>query len=356
MEKDIDFYYYDVDMGAYDEYNPRYVFCNDIYRKAIFDIVDGKKANEECLLKLIGIDAIQIKEEAPTINFPLFIKEDLPFINKATKDNARKVVDRIKIIYDELCNILVKLDNGFSNKINMYHIICGNYFDGEFFSYLEERGIVATSMLHPSNRDYIIIGYEKDEKLQEWNDSLICSYNNFRTNNYRFCSFGNALGDRYDLYRYIRVREGGNILPMFGDIHSVLKRYEEDEIKILLDDVMNGVVNDDMRNILNLFGYFKNNESIVPIYTKQHYHVINELYELLNKMLGEYIVEVLNEMYDELADIYIMKLKLNKQIIMNELWHMLFGSVNEILIQDGLVATPYTSKDEGCYLKCIWEI
>lgn len=37
----------------------------------------------------------------------------------------------------------------------------------------------------------------------------------------------------------------------------------------------------------------------------------------------------------------------------NELWHQLFGRVNEKLVTYGLVSTPPNSKGEGRYLKSI---
>ena len=39
--------------------------------------------------------------------------------------------------------------------------------------------------------------------------------------------------------------------------------------------------------------------------------------------------------------------------IANECWHILFGCINEKLIEDGFVACPDFYPDEGRYLKCI---
>ena len=50
-------------------------------------------------------------------------------------------------------------------KMNLYHLLCGAVFDGDFFDYLRENQLLTTSRLHTSGVDYIITVYEKCPEL-----------------------------------------------------------------------------------------------------------------------------------------------------------------------------------------------
>lgn len=74
--------------------------------------------------------------------------------------------------------------------MNLYHLLCGAVFDGDFFDYLRENQLLTTSRLHTSGVDYIITVYEKCPELSVFSNHLLCSYNRFCDGTRALQSFG----------------------------------------------------------------------------------------------------------------------------------------------------------------------
>ena len=105
---------------------------------------------------------------------------------------------------EQIYSIVESIDNGYSAERNLYHILCGDIFDGLMFDYLEEKDLVTRSCVHGSGLDYLVIIYEDTKSLNEYSDMLLCSYNRLTINGKGFVSFSDSNGSRKDLYRYRR--------------------------------------------------------------------------------------------------------------------------------------------------------
>lgn len=110
---------------------------------------------------------------------PIFLREDAAVLQTEIVAKASALVDLIESSMTEIRACCGKVDNGFPVELNLFHILCGMVFDGDFFDYLSGKGALATSRQHPSGLDYLTVIYEKCEELQALSDGLLCSYNRF---------------------------------------------------------------------------------------------------------------------------------------------------------------------------------
>lgn len=353
MSKDFDIYYYDTFMSEYDAYNPRFVLNDSKNRYALYDVCMGKSIPNDICEKLMNIDAIRMENGKCVVNFPLFLKANTDCLQRLSCKAATLILDGLKREWGKLCDCVSLIDNGFSVPYNMYHILCGYYFDGACFDYLEQMKAVSVSQLHKGDRDYIIVGYEKCIELQQFNDNLLCSYNNYSTSNYRFSSFGNANGNRYDIFRYLRLKESNQLSSLYDDIPIYIRNYKEAEFSDLLNSFKE---NSKGKELLEVFGYMKDGTLCVPVFKKEDQEIINHFSDKVTQLLGVIILNALDMMYEDVLQECSQLIGVEKGIVTNELWHMVFGTVNFMLVDKGMVAMPYESAEEGSYLKCIWEL
>lgn len=105
-------------------------------------------------------------------------------------------------------------------------------------------------------------------------------------------------------------------------------------------------------DLLELFGYAQNGTICVPVYTPEHKKYIAEIESIIEKCLGNAISDILLELADSM-DITAVKHGVDRKEIANELYHIVFGSINEELVARGIIAAPQYIPNEGRYFKCI---
>ena len=120
-----------------------------------------------------------LRENRTELSFdcPVFLREDAIVLHREIASKASSIVDLLDGSMTDIRACCDKIHNGFSVKRNLYHILCGMVFDGRFFDYLSNRGVLSSSRQHPSGLDYLTVIYEKCEELPDLSDGLLCSYN-----------------------------------------------------------------------------------------------------------------------------------------------------------------------------------
>ena len=103
------------------------------------------------------------------------------------------------------------------------------------------------------------------------------------------------------------------------------------------------------RVLLEDLNYIKNNEVIVPIINENEHNEIG-------KKIMDLIIDDISSMFDKVAKLNITA---NTNAVpikdtLNEVWHILFGLINEELVRQKVVASPLYYEGEGRYLKCIY--
>ena len=295
-----------------------------------------------------------VRREQETLFFdtPVFLAEDaMPlqtFFSDVASGLAAKLSERKATFYE----LAEELKNGFSPKINLYHILCGMCFDGMFLEKLGKSGVIADSKAHASGLDYLAVVYEKCPELNRFSDGLLCSYNSISDGTIALQSFGDGNGTRLDCYRYFRLRELGKLTDRFSEVDYLLTDYTETDLLKTIKALLVGKTTPPKLAVaLDRFGYAKGGQICVPVYLPEHREIIREIEVFLEETLFAQIVDVLSDMSK--LRITASNHNVPQKELANECWHILFGSINEALVRTGLVAAPPFRPGEGRYLQSI---
>lgn len=287
---------------------------------------------------------------------PIFLREDAEVLHEAIASKAVGLTDLLEGSMEQLRACCMKIKNGFSTERNLYHILCGMVFDGYFFDYLSGKGALAVSRRHPSGLDYLTVIYEKCDDLQNLSSRLLCSYNRFVNAKCSLQSFGDAQGDRFDFYRFFRLMEQGRLPARFRNAEKMLLEAKGASKDTILDGMISlvrtGRCDPHILGLLELFGYVQNGHVSVPVYLLEHQKYFLEMENLVEECIGEEMSRVLTELAGTI-DITAVKHGVNVLEIANELYHLVFGSINEELVSRGMVAAPQERPGEGRYFRCV---
>lgn len=339
----------------FDMNNPRYVLnlvgvdsvlerivVNSPYSLTIedFDNVDLVNA-------LLRIEVLQLKNDKLGMAVPFFVNQDADILKELSKSVANDIATELLAHKEQIVKVAERINNGYSVKRNLYHILCAYILDGLMFDYLEENELVTTSCIHNSGLDYLIILYEDTACLNDYSDTLLCSYNRLMANGKGFVSFGDSHGIRNDFYRYNRQRE----LNLLSEQERKHITYSMETLIENFDRMANGnKVERCYVEIYERFGYCQDGKIVVPVYNARSYEIANELYTFIVAIVNTHIVNGLTAIQREtrlLANAHEVKIK----DIANEIYHLIFGEVNEILVSSGLILPPPYYPGEGRYFK-----
>lgn len=315
------------------------------------------ESDAEVVKKLIAGGVLRLDGTILNFDCPVFLRDDAIVLHKAIAEKAAPLVDRLESKLTEIRACCSQISNGFSIELNLYHILCGMLFDGYFFDYLSAKGVLTTSRLHTSGLDYLNIIYEECSELQALSDGLLCSYNRLANDKCSLQSFGDANGERFDFYRFFRLAERNDIPAKFKNAKEVLYESYGGLCKNeLLSDVVSllqtGRCIPSVKRLLEEFGYMQNGNICVPSYMPEHQKYIIEIADIVEKCIGEAMSETLIDLSSSI-DITSVKHRVNQLEIANELYHIMFGLVNEELVVRKIVAAPKQKSGEGRYFKCI---
>lgn len=358
---------FDADKESNNPYNPRNFLGNktDVILTEVAQLPAQTCSYNECCEKYSAqivrklIDGGVLRPSGTELAFdcPIFLREDAAVLHTEIASKASALVDLLQNSMNEIRDFCGRIDNGFPVELNLYHILCGMVFDGDFFEYLSNKGALATSRQHPSGLDYLTVIYEKCEELQQLSDGLLCSYNRFVNAKCSMQSFGDAHGNRFDFYRFFRLMEQGTLTGKFINAEALLiDGFGGTNKDLLLDEVVSlvqtGRCDPAAMDLLELFGYVHDGAVCVPVYSPYHRKFIVEIESIVEKCIGTAMSDTLIELAGS-VDITAVNHGVNRLEIANELYHIVFGSINEELAARGIVAAPKYRLDEGRYLKCI---
>jgi len=390
MNKKIELYHYG-DCGGFDDYNPFKVYAGEgipevlyligrekPYTLTVDDIVLKLKCDKELLKEhletmksLVMIDEI---DGYYSTKFTIIVEDDLEAINDFSKDVSVKLADSIISKQEELKALCRTLScfNDFETNELLYHIIGCMILDGSAIEELANQGYFRCSKEQVDDRDYILFGFEKSALVDEFSEGILCSCNNYRTDLLSFVSFGDAAGNRNDFFRFERqvikqinqMKSSNNTKQSY--LNLLQNHHKETGLKCahLIMRILNGEVHeneyksdDDLYlEYLQSFNYIeKKNQKYhitVPVFLEQDMGVIKTIHDLVMKDFLLHLSEAFSKTHERL-DISSVKHGVDIKEILNEMWHQIFGHVNEALVIKKLFKTPDYFEGEGRYLKCI---
>lgn len=307
--------------------------------------------------RLTAAGALREENGRLAYDTPVFLAEDTPVLRNFFIRAALPLADRLWDCRESLWAAAGAIRTGFDARTNLYHVLCGMIFDGFFFDRLGQRGAVAVSRPHPTGLDYLSVIYENCPGLQKFSDQILCSYNRLTDGETALESFGDADGDRFDLYRCFRLREQGPLPERFREAGAILDRLPKgEERRIILEETRSLLrgkgCQADCLAILELFGYARNGKICVPVFSRTDTPAIERLASLVENCLYGEVEQTLLEAQKSLP-LTAARHGVPPKELANELYHILFGGINEAAAERGLVAAPPCKPGEGRYLKCI---
>ena len=308
--------------------------------------------SEETVDRLMHAGALREEQGTLFYDTPIFLSGDAEPLAAFCRDAAAGLADRVSTVGTELFRLTDALKNDFSPEINLYHIVCGMCFDGLFLEKLSELGVLANSRMHDSGLDYLSVIYEKCPELDGFSGKLLCSWNRIADETCALQSFGDADGDRLDCYRYFRLRQRGDLPAAFAEVHRYARELSESDLLNAVRSAAQGMPADPKAiGALEAFGYLKKGRPCVPVFGKQQLETILKIETLLEDALLEPVRKLLSDLHR--LDITAVRHGVAAEEIANECWHVLFGRINGLLADRGLVAQPPFRSGEGRYLRSI---
>ena len=375
----INIFYFDNEMGKFDEFNPRFVMeqkyvkniikilaDNEPYSISAKKIADYLRISEKDILNAINllknVSAIKEDDFGLALNFPFFTTTDCKLIKKIVIKSLDESKNFWFTTIQLFCQKLRCLYPNIDEKTSLYHILCGKVFDGSIFNYLEKRNLLKQSYPKNNGRDFIIIGYENSNYCNKFNSELFCSFNHARSESNSLSSFGNAHGNRFDFFRYFKLREKNGLFGKFRNIDKYLKNYSNLKITLGSLEIIQQIRHslplskNEFYLTLKIFDYINDNDEIIVPVFDDYIEKCSEFSEFVFEKIGDFISKSLSEIRDTVVNSKISCVKhgVNVDELCNELWHIYFGLLNKFLIDKKIVASPQHFFHQGKYLKCIY--
>jgi hypothetical protein len=390
----LNFYFFG-DIGEYDSYNPAYV-CSKEYASEIlyliaknepfsiskFEIAKLLDIKEETVESVISnlelINSIEIKDNTYRIKFPVLLEEDVieieKYINNIGEIIGKKIIGMQDTLYKKVSELRCSKYHGF-NRI-LYHIICDKIFDGTAFEFFTEKNTFCASKQQPGNRDYIIVAYEDSTLVEKHSNKILCSSNNYRSSGFTFNSFGDSNGLRKDMFRVFRlVQKNVDNASPFNKVNVSYNKILDNRNKEIACEcgmLIRSVINNNIKysklsekekrlaQFLSELEYIDINVeddtisiNIPVFYDFEISSVIRELSDTILINIFPIVKEVFENFEVNASKLTPVRHKVDIKETANELWHQIFGAVNEYLVKEGVVASPNYIEGQGRYLRSL---
>jgi len=314
---------------------------------------------------LIKANLIVSKQEKFSLNFPFFIDGDIKIIERFSKKVVVQIGDVLLKNEEKLKHLLSQYDFKV-NDVNrlLYHLIGDKTFDGLALDYFAKKDLFAISKVQPLGRDYIVVGYEKSEQVEYFSKKMLCSSNNYFTEDVIFNSFGDSFGDRKDFYRYFRLVQANpkNIDAINKSFNFEFSSFEEKQMSELAASILKVLNQEPLTSrefenldILRQFDYIELKEDKVifkvPVIS---FDCVKEIANEVLSLIEEEVSTIFSNFEHKLKGLSALSHQATLKEIGNEMWHQVFGEINSYLIQEGLFLEPHFTESEGRYLRALY--
>ncbi len=389
MHKKLDLYFYG-ETGAYDALSPSYVSHKAFVPEILYQIAQSMPYTltqenlaevldldativESAINSLLRINAISEKSHAYKLNFTVFLESDIEALQHFVTDAKQAMVNQIAALETVIDKALRPLThrNRFTRERWLYHILCDSIFDGLAFDYFDKKGYFQSSKAQPGGRDYIIYGFENSPLVKQFSNNLLCSSNNFRSGSYVFNSFGDANGQRKDLFRFFKcINKSLASGSPFEAINLDYIQLNDENNKALaeacgkfLDKVLAETVKYEelsheekaYADWMLKFEYLEVSEGVlrcvVPVFEKADERVMSAIADLVLEQVHAIVRDFFVQFERDMTEVTSVRHDIEFKEVAIELWHQLFGFTNEELAAKGVVSTPSYVPGEGRYFR-----
>ncbi len=311
----------------------------------------------EAAAHLIATGVLRSEDSRLYFDCPIILDRDKRPLAHMTTRHAQRLADIILQHRDSLNAIVSPKQDGFPAARHLYHMLCGGVLDGSMFDHLEEGVLVTTSKPLSTGANCLTILYEDTPALNQFSDGLLCSFNRLRTEKCTFVSFGDSNGLRRDFYRWFVCRSTNQDVlqdtPLDALLPASLPDMREEAGRQWLQLMQGHSPTAEWRTIFQHFGYLEQNRPCVPVYTAAECEAFQAQ---LDALVAPLFLPELRAILEELASctqLTAIRHGVAAADLANEVYHILFGQINEQLVRRGLVANPCDIPGEGRYLRCV---
>ena len=161
-----------------------------------------------------------------------------------------------------------------------------------------------------------------------------------------------------DFYRFNCQKQLGVAVPAPKEINQIwnkascnhnFKSYVLNELRVY-DET--GFCDRDCMQLFEYFGYISGNQYTVPVFRQNAKSIIQRLSNIVIDCIGIDIKKLLSDS-PIMFQLYCRRHGVPKEEVAHEVYHMIFGMLNEELVSRGFVQMPDFHVGEGRYLKSI---
>jgi len=393
MTNKIDLYYFG-DAGDFDKNNPFYLFKKKWAPEILFEIANANRyelstiditkkveANPNDINNLLSdmthIGMLSKKDDRYSVSFPVILQKDVPIIDSITTSIAKKLSKKILSHKEEIHNLASSITcvKKFGYERILYHLIGYDIFDGSAMFEFSKRGIFSTSKPQFDFRDYILFGYEDSKVVSSLSERLLCSCNRTGTVDVDFVSFGDCDGDRQDMFRFMKqVALKLNEVTPNPELNlsyiNILEQRNRQLVqvcanvikKVLSSDCSDSTLLDeeiDAAKLLMNLKYIELDESSkkvisVPVFLDSDGLVVDRISSYLIQIIETDVASEFSDLRSKMQKLSAIVHGVDEKEIANELWHQVFGKMNEYLAEAGLISNPKSRIGEGRYFQAVY--
>jgi len=334
--------------------DPRKILNNERTDLILSAIAKGTPftADDALVKGLIDIGIIRNNDGKWHFACPVFLKADEITLRRLTSEHAAAIADKLLTRKADFFTIVSHIKDAFPPERHIYHLLCAAVFDGRFFDRLAESGTLTVSKPQKYVQDYLPVIYEDDPALNSFSAEILCSYNRLTAKAGNFISFGDAAGDRRDFFRwYQRITRGNEFVTPYK-MEIPLPEFREELARQFIRAIEGHNIRPEYAELFETFGYLQNGNPAVPVYNAE---LMRETVAALDGFTAELILTDMKSALEAVAsapELTAIRHGVPVPDVANEVYHLLFGQINEYLVRGGIAAAPEYRPGEGRYFKC----
>ena len=380
-------------IGRWDDQNPYYWYGQPSSPEILFRIANSKPYGltitdiagsigsrpediQEQLSAMTGLGMLSEKDGGYSICFSVILERDIPIIRDLAVSVAHRLA-RVLLDHEEDLRALaagIGSSKQFGTARILYHTIGCDTLDGAALDDLADMGIMATSHPRPGGRDYILQGFEHSDEVSGLSGNLLCSCNRAGTQQMQFISFGDSNGERKDFFRFLRLKDQRGPAEACRQLklshNPIMEKPEELILRSCADVILRAAQPEASTDALsseerNAADFLQELDYItisstgairlrVPFFRTQDRDVINGITERAMELVKPLLAVELTGLSDKLAGLTSLLHGVDEREMANELWHQVFGRMNEELVNEGLLAKPEYIPGEGRYFRALY--
>lgn len=311
-----------------------------------------------CVEHLCRTGVLRCEDGRLFFDCPIILAQDQPALTALTAPYADALSSLLASNYKQMQGIVSSMEDDFPAARHLYHMLCGGVLDGSMFDHLEQNDLVSTGKPLVTMADCLTILYEDCLALNQFSDGLLCSFNRLRTEQCTFVSFGDSDGFRRDLYRWFMCHSTGNSALTDTPLDELLPTRSLDDLRTQTGQcwyhfMQGAALPGEWQSIFEHFGYLRHGLPCIPVYTTSQ---ADAMQTALDALIAPLLLPAMEEMLHKLSkctSLTAIAHGVKPADLANEVYHILFGQINEKLMQKELVTQPPHTPGEGRFLRCV---